>query len=138
MCIRSGPAPGAGRRGWRSLCDDGSPQALLLLEYLIKNGSEQVAREAKVHLLQIKTLKDFQYIDEERKDVGLSGAPSRRSRFAFARARALARSPSLFFLSVSFRVGFCFGSRSLARCGASSTGQPSISMKREPVPLKRD
>jgi hypothetical protein len=48
-------------------------QALLLLEYLTKNGSEQVVREAKVHLLQIKTLKDFQYIDEDRKDVGLSG-----------------------------------------------------------------
>jgi hypothetical protein len=47
-------------------------KALLLLEYLIKNGSEQVPSEAKVHLLQIKTLKDFQYIDEDRKDVGLS------------------------------------------------------------------
>jgi epsin len=48
-------------------------KALLLLEYLVKNGSKQVVLEAKVHLLQIKTLKDFQYVDEDRKDVGLSG-----------------------------------------------------------------
>ena len=58
-------------------------QALILLEYLIKNGSEGVAAEAKVHLLQIKTLKEFQYFDEDRKDCGQSG--SRRRKFVFVK-----------------------------------------------------
>jgi epsin len=62
---------------WKRLDEPGKHwrhvyKALLLLEYLIKNGSEQIPGEAKVHLLQIKTLKDFHYIDEDRKDVGLS------------------------------------------------------------------
>lgn len=47
-------------------------KALLLLDYLIRNGSDQVVREAKVHLVEIQTLTQFQHIDETDKDVGQS------------------------------------------------------------------
>lgn len=43
-----------------------------MVDYLIKNGSEQVIREARDNIIQIQTLTEFQHIDED-KDVGLSG-----------------------------------------------------------------
>lgn len=63
---------------WKRLNDQGKYwrhvyKALLLLEYLIKNGSEQVVRETKVHLVEIQTLTQFAHIDEKDKDVGVSG-----------------------------------------------------------------
>eukprot|EP00013_Stygamoeba_regulata_P028706 CAMPEP_0177664994 /NCGR_PEP_ID=MMETSP0447-20121125/20810_1 /TAXON_ID=0 /ORGANISM="Stygamoeba regulata, Strain BSH-02190019" /LENGTH=612 /DNA_ID=CAMNT_0019171043 /DNA_START=238 /DNA_END=2072 /DNA_ORIENTATION=- len=47
-------------------------KALLLLDYLIKNGAEQVVREARVKIVEIQTLMDFHHIDEKGKDVGIS------------------------------------------------------------------
>lgn len=44
-------------------------KALLLLEYLIKTGSEKVAQQCKENIYAIQTLKEFQYI-EEGKDQG--------------------------------------------------------------------
>lgn len=44
-------------------------KALLLLEYLIKTGSEKVAQQCKENIFAIQTLKDFQYM-EEGKDQG--------------------------------------------------------------------
>ncbi|XP_065075939.1 epsin-1 isoform X3 [Ochlerotatus camptorhynchus] len=45
-------------------------KALLLLEYLIKTGTEKVAQQCKENIYAIQTLKDFQYI-EEGKDQGM-------------------------------------------------------------------
>lgn len=45
-------------------------KALLLLEYLIKTGSEKVAQQCKENIFAIQTLKDFQYM-EEGKDQGI-------------------------------------------------------------------
>jgi epsin len=45
-------------------------KALLLLEYLIKTGSEKVAQQCKENIFAIQTLKDFQYL-EEGKDQGV-------------------------------------------------------------------
>ena len=45
-------------------------KALTLLDYLIHCGSEQVVAYAKQNLYVIKTLKEFQYIDEEGRDQG--------------------------------------------------------------------
>ncbi|OTF77726.1 epsin-2-like protein [Euroglyphus maynei] len=61
---------------WKRLNDHGKNwrhvyKALLLLEYLIKTGSEKVAQQCRDNLFAIQTLKDFQYI-EENKDQGLS------------------------------------------------------------------
>jgi hypothetical protein len=40
-------------------------KALTLLDFLVKMGSEQVIREARVHVMEIQSLADFQRIDSE-------------------------------------------------------------------------
>lgn len=61
---------------WKRLNDHGKNwrhvfKALVLLEYLIKTGTDKVAQQCRDNLFAIQTLKDFQYI-EENKDQGLS------------------------------------------------------------------
>jgi len=61
---------------WKRINDSGKNwrhvyKALVLLEYLIKTGSEKVAAQCKENLFSIQTLKDFQFI-EENKDQGLN------------------------------------------------------------------
>jgi epsin len=63
---------------WKRLNDRGKLwrhvyKSLLLLEYLVKNGSDQCVREARVHIIEVQTLQQFQHIDEKDHDVGLSG-----------------------------------------------------------------
>lgn len=48
-------------------------QALQLLEYLIKNGSERVVDDARSHIATIKMLRNFYYIDDKGKDQGING-----------------------------------------------------------------
>lgn len=48
-------------------------QALTLLEYLVKNGSERVVDDARAHVSTIKMLRSFHYIDEKGKDQGING-----------------------------------------------------------------
>lgn len=50
-------------------------QALQLLEYIIKHGSERVVDDARSHLSTIKMLRNFHYIDDNGKDQGINGAP---------------------------------------------------------------
>jgi epsin len=47
-------------------------QALQLLEYLVKNGSERVVDDARSHVSMIKILRNFHYIDEKGKDQGIN------------------------------------------------------------------
>lgn len=59
---------------WKRLNDHGRNwrhvyKALVLLEYLIKTGSEKVGQQCKENIFAIQTLKDFQYL-EESKDQG--------------------------------------------------------------------
>ena len=61
---------------WKRLNDHGKNwrhvyKALVLLEYLIKTGSEKVAQQCRENIFAIQTLKDFQYI-EENKDQGMN------------------------------------------------------------------
>lgn len=61
---------------WKRLNDHGKNwrhvyKALTLLDYLIKAGSEKVAQQCRDNIFAIQTLKDFQYI-EENKDQGLN------------------------------------------------------------------
>lgn len=61
---------------WKRLNDHGRNwrhvyKALVLLEYLIKTGTEKVAQQCKENIFAIQTLKDFQY-QEEGKDQGLN------------------------------------------------------------------
>jgi len=43
------------------------------LDYCLHGGSEQVVSYAKTNLYVVKTLTEFQYIDEENKDQGANG-----------------------------------------------------------------
>ncbi|BGP33797.1 Epsin-3, clathrin recruitment and traffic between the Golgi and endosome [Rhodotorula toruloides] len=54
-------------REWRQIY-----KALVLLEYLIKNGSERVVDDARSHLSLIRVLRNFHYIDENGKDQGIN------------------------------------------------------------------
>lgn len=47
-------------------------KALILLDYLLQNGSEQVIAYTKENLYVVKTLKEFQYIDDEGRDQGIN------------------------------------------------------------------
>lgn len=47
---------------------------MILLEFLIKNGSERVIDSAREHVYDIKALIKFQYVDEKGKDQGVNGA----------------------------------------------------------------
>lgn len=48
-------------------------KALVLLEYLIKHGSERVVDDARSHVSMIKVMRNFYYIDDKGKDEGLNG-----------------------------------------------------------------
>ncbi|CAB0039915.1 unnamed protein product [Trichogramma brassicae] len=61
---------------WKRLNDHGKNwrhvyKALVLLEYLIKTGTEKVAQQCKENIFAIQTLKDFQYM-EGHKDQGIN------------------------------------------------------------------
>nr|CAB3243071.1 epsin-2 [Phallusia mammillata] len=60
---------------WKRINDHGKNwrhvyKALVLLDYLIKTGSERVAQQCKENIFAIQTLKDFQFIDRDVKDQG--------------------------------------------------------------------
>ncbi|KAI8378786.1 hypothetical protein EDC96DRAFT_434895 [Choanephora cucurbitarum] len=54
-------------RQWRQIY-----KALVLLEYLVKNGSERVVDDARSHISMIKMMKNFHYVDEKGKDQGIN------------------------------------------------------------------
>ncbi|KAI8376225.1 uncharacterized protein BYT42DRAFT_573836 [Radiomyces spectabilis] len=54
-------------RQWRQIY-----KALVLLEYLIKNGSERVVDDARSHISTVKIMRNFHYIDEKGKDQGIN------------------------------------------------------------------
>ncbi|XP_014663510.1 PREDICTED: epsin-2-like [Priapulus caudatus] len=61
---------------WKRLNDHGKNwrhvyKALVLLDYLIKTGTEKVAQQCKENIFAIQTLKDFQYV-ESNKDQGVN------------------------------------------------------------------
>jgi epsin len=47
----------------------------VLLEFLVKNGSERVVDDARTHIATIKILRNFHFIDEKGKDQGVNGIP---------------------------------------------------------------
>lgn len=61
---------------WKRLNDHGKNwrhvyKSLVVLDYIIKTGSEKVAQQCKENIYLIQTLKDFQYI-EDNKDQGMN------------------------------------------------------------------
>ncbi|ESO84155.1 hypothetical protein LOTGIDRAFT_211098 [Lottia gigantea] len=62
---------------WKRLNDDGKNwrhvyKAMVLLDYIVKTGSEKVAQQCKENFHAIKTLTSFQYIDVDNKDQGMN------------------------------------------------------------------
>ena len=49
------------------------PQALLLLHYLVRNGSERVVASAREHIYDMKPLEEYVFRDEQGKDQGVNG-----------------------------------------------------------------
>eukprot|EP01137_Pigoraptor_chileana_P015531 Opistho-2@71561 len=47
-------------------------KSLLLLDYLLKNGSERVVEDARDHVYDIRNLESFKFVDEQQKDQGLN------------------------------------------------------------------
>lgn len=47
-------------------------QALLLLNYLVRNGSERVVTSSREHIYDLKSLENYTYIDEFGKDQGIN------------------------------------------------------------------
>ncbi len=47
-------------------------QSLALLEYMVRCGGDEVPRVVLENLFAIKTLREFQYISKEGKDIGLN------------------------------------------------------------------
>ena len=48
-------------------------QSLLLLTYLVKNGSERVVTSAREHLYDLRQLETYSFHDEHGKDHGING-----------------------------------------------------------------
>ena len=62
---------------WKRLNDHGKNwrhvyKSLVVLEYIIKTGSERVAQQCRENIFAIQTLKDFQFIDKDGKDQGMN------------------------------------------------------------------
>ena len=62
---------------WKRLSDRGKNwrhvyKSLVVLDYIIKTGSERVAQQCGKNLFAIQTLKDFQFIDKHGKDQGMN------------------------------------------------------------------
>lgn len=45
----------------------------MLLEFLVKNGSERVVDDARAHIATVKILRNFHFIDDKGKDQGING-----------------------------------------------------------------
>ncbi|CAL1528970.1 unnamed protein product [Lymnaea stagnalis] len=62
---------------WKRLNDDGKNwrhvyKSMVVLDYIIKTGSEKVAQQCKENFHAIKTLVSFQYTDADNKDQGVN------------------------------------------------------------------
>lgn len=55
------------KQNWRRIY-----KSLLLLDYLIKNGSERVVTSAREHLYDLRSLENFTFVDDMGKDQGIN------------------------------------------------------------------
>lgn len=53
-----------------------SAQALLVLDNLIKNGSERVIENGRERVYDLRSLESYRYVDENQKDQGINGTCS--------------------------------------------------------------
>ena len=62
-------------KNWRHVL-----KSLKVLDYCLHEGSELVVTWARKNIYIIKTLREFQYVDEEGRDVGQNGMRASRNR----------------------------------------------------------
>ncbi|BFZ02955.1 hypothetical protein BsWGS_05994 [Bradybaena similaris] len=119
---------------WKRLNDDGKNwrhvyKSLVVLDYIIKTGSEKVAQQCKENFHAIKTLTTFQYIDADNKDQGMNVREKAKQlvsmlsddeRLKNERAKALKAKER--FAQNAMGVGNGHGTRSRVRMGGSPTG----------------
>ncbi|KAF7991454.1 hypothetical protein HCN44_008766 [Aphidius gifuensis] len=55
------------KRNWRR-----TYKALLLLNYLVRNGSERVVTSSREHIFDLRSLENYSYVDETGKDQGIN------------------------------------------------------------------
>ena len=55
------------QKSWRRVY-----KSLLLLSYLLRNGSERVVTSTREHTYDMKSLRNYHYIDENGKDQGIN------------------------------------------------------------------
>lgn len=48
------------------------PQSLLLLNYLVRNGSERVVTSSREHIYDLRTLENYKFVDDNFKDQGIN------------------------------------------------------------------
>lgn len=47
-------------------------QSLLLLNYLVRNGSERVVTSSREHVYDLRSLENYTFVDENGKDQGIN------------------------------------------------------------------
>ncbi|GIY90303.1 epsin-2 [Caerostris extrusa] len=99
---------------WKRLNDHGKNwkhvyKALVLLDYLIKTGSEKVAHQCRENLFAIETLRDFQYT-EEGKDQGVNVREKAKQLVALLRDEERLRQERARALKARERFAPLFGS----------------------------
>ena len=55
------------RTNWRRIY-----KSLLLLDYLVKNGSERVVTSAREHVYDLRSLENYTHVDQNGKDQGIN------------------------------------------------------------------
>ncbi|GFO38142.1 epsin-2-like [Plakobranchus ocellatus] len=120
---------------WKRLNDDGKYwrhvyKSLVVLDYIIKTGSEKVAQQCKENFHAIKTLTSFQHIDADNKDQGmhvrekakrLVAMLSDDERLKNERAKALKAKERFAQNAMGVGNGHSSGPRSRAQLGSSPT-----------------
>lgn len=59
------------KENWRSIY-----KALIVLTYLLKNGSDKVVQSCRDHIFDLKGLETFSFLDEKGKDQGINSTPN--------------------------------------------------------------
>ncbi|XP_046854822.1 epsin-2-like [Xenia sp. Carnegie-2017] len=131
---------------WKRLNDHGKNwrhvyKSLVLLDYILKTGSERVAQHCRENIFAIQTLKDFQFIDRDGKDQGMNVREKSKQlvallkddeRLKHERTRALKAKERLAQTS-----GGAVGSSKLKSGSSGSTSDVRVEKESESPPVSR-
>ncbi|XP_013880791.1 epsin-3 isoform X2 [Austrofundulus limnaeus] len=117
---------------WKRLNDHGKNwrqvyKALTLLDYLVKSGSERVAKAARENIFAIQTLKDFQYLDRDGRDQGVSVREKAKQLVALLKDEEKLKRERSNALKTKSRLAGVVSSSSGSSSSSSSSGYVSAS-----------